>query len=103
MPITNPAIPKLSGQTGGQALARYISVIWRAIIVFGGLTVLIYLVWGALDWIFSSNNEERLKRAKDKMFNGIFGLILLVLSYAIIKLLSVITGLDILNPDWPTF
>ena len=61
---------------------------------------LLYLVWGALDYIFSGSNPDRLKRAKDKMFNSIFGLVFLVLSYAIIKLVSVFTGLEILNPDW---
>ena len=61
---------------------------------------LLYMAWGALDYIFSGSNPDRLKRAKDKMFNSLFGLVFLTLSYAIIKLVSVFTGLDILNPDW---
>jgi len=101
--ITNPAIPKLQSMSGGQALAKYLAIIWQVIVILGGLFVLIYLAWGALDWIFSGSNQERLKSAKDKMFNGIFGLIILVLSYAIVKAISTITGLNILNPDWPTF
>ena len=101
--LTNPAIPKLQSLSGGQAIAKYLAIIWRTIVILGGLFVLIYLAWGALDWIFSGSNQERLKSAKDKMFNGIFGLIILVLSYAIIKVISIITGLNILNPDWPVF
>lgn len=98
MPIENPAIPKLP--QGGAGVATYITIIWRTIVIVGGLMTLLYLAWGALDYIFSGSNPDRLKRAKDKMFNSIFGLVFLVLSYAIIKLVSVFTGLEILNPDW---
>lgn len=99
--ITNPAIPKMPSD-GGQALARYIAIIWQVIVIFGGLAVFIYLIWGALNWILAGSNQERLKRAKDQMFNGIFGLVILVLSYAIVAIISKVTGLNILNPSWPT-
>jgi len=102
MPITNNAIPKMSSQ-GDVALAKYIAIIWKVVVIVGGIVTLLYLAWGALDWIFASDNQDRLKRAKDKMFNGIFGLVFLVLSYVIINIVSRLTGLNILNPDWPTF
>lgn len=101
MPIENKAIPGLPAD-GGQALARYIAIIWQVIVIVGGLAVLLWLIWGALDWIIAGDSQERLKKAKDKMFNGIFGLAILALSYLIIKLISTVTGLDILNPQWPT-
>lgn len=99
--ITNPALPNLPTD-GGQALAKYIAIIWQTLVIVGGLAVFIYLIWGALNWILAGSNQERLKRAKDEMFNGIFGLIILVLSYAVVQLISKITGLTILNPKWPT-
>ena len=101
MAISNPAIPNL-GSDGGSALAKYLAIIWKVLIIFGGLMVFLQLVWGALNWILSGSNPDRLKRAKDQMFNGIFGLVILVLSYAIVKLISTFTGLNILNPAWPT-
>jgi len=101
MPIINKAIPRLSG-SGGRDFARYIAIIWQVLVIIGGLAVLIWLIWGALDWIMAGSNPDRLNRAKDKMFNGIFGLVILVLSFLIVKLISTVTGLDILNPDWPT-
>ncbi len=101
--ITNPAIP-LQRSTSGQdqLFAKYIAVLWKTMVIVGGIIILLYLIWGALDWIMSGSNPERLKSAKDKMFNGIFGLVILVLSYAIIQIISTITGLSILNPIWPT-
>ena len=101
MAISNPAIPNL-GSDGGSALAKYLAIIWKVLIIFGGLMVFLQLVWGALNWILSGSNPDRLKRAKDQMFNSIFGLVILVLSYAIVKLISTFTGLNILNPAWPT-
>src|SRR3989338_4650881 len=101
MPIVNKAIPNLPVD-GGRALAKYIAIFWQFMVIVGGLAVLLYLIWGALDWIFAGNNPDRLTRAKTKLFDGIFGLVLLVLSYLIIKIISTVTGLDILNPQWPT-
>lgn len=100
MPIINKAIPQ-SAQ-GSTAFGRYIAIIWQVIVIIGGLAVLVNVLWGALNWIMSGSNPDRLKRAKDQMFNGIFGLVILVLSYLIIKLVSTVTGLNILNPQWPT-
>jgi len=100
MPIINKALP-LSANAP-QGFARYIAIIWRFLVIVGGLAVLIWIIWGALDWIMAGSNADRLKSAKEKMFNGIFGLAILVLSYLIVKLISTVTGLDILNPDWPT-
>ena len=97
--ITNKAI---SGLDNPNTLAKYLAIIWKVLIIFGGLMVFLQLVWGALNWILSGSNPDRLKRAKDQMFNGIFGLVILVLSYAIVKLISTFTGLNILNPAWPT-
>ncbi len=102
--IVNKAIPKqASSSNQADVFARYIAIIWKTMVIFGGLAVLIYLVWGALNWILAGSNAERLTKAKDEMFNGIFGLVILVLSYAIVSLISRVTGLEILNPDWPTF
>lgn len=101
MPIENKAIPALTGN-GGRDFARYIAIFWQFMVIVGGLAVLLYLIWGALDWIFAGNNPDRMTRAKTKLFDGIFGLVLLVLSYLIIKIISTVTGLDILNPAWPT-
>jgi len=100
MPIINKALP--SAANSPQGFARYIAIIWRFLVIVGGLAVLIWTIWGALDWIMAGSNPDRLKSAKEKMFNGIFGLAILVLSYLIVKLISTITGLNILNPNWPT-
>ena len=101
MPIINKAIPNMPKGAGG--FARYIAIIWQVLVIFGGLAVLLLIIWGAFDWIMAGGNAERLKSAKDKISNGILGLAILVLSFLIVKLISAITGLDILNPDWPTF
>ncbi len=99
--IVNKAIPSLP-RDGGVAFAKYLAIIWWTIVIVGGFAVFFYMAWGALDWIFSGSNQDRLKRAKEKMGSGVIGLVFLVLSYAIVGLISRITGLNILNPNWPT-
>src|SRR3990172_11326162 len=100
--IVNKAIPNLANYDGGEALAKYIAIIWWLIVIVGGFAVLFYMAWGALDWIFSGSNPDRLKRAKEKMGSGVIGLFFLVLSYAIVQLITRITCLNILNPNYAT-
>ena len=102
MPIQNKAIPYLTRTRGDTAFANYVAVIWKTLVIVGGLAVLIQLLWGALNWIMSGSDPERLKRAKNQMSNGVFGLVILALSYLIIKLIETITSLNILDPIWPT-
>lgn len=99
--ITNKAIPGLDIIDPGKDFAKYLAIVWKVLVIVGGLMVLLQLAWGALNWILSGSNPDRLKRAKDQMFNGIFGLVILILSYVIIKLISAMTGLNILKPAWP--
>ena len=101
MPITNKATPDISAK-GDTAFANYIAILWQTIVIIGGIAALLYLAWGALDWITAGADQEKLKKAKSRIQNSLLGLVILALSYAIIQLISRVTGLKILNPVWPT-
>jgi len=103
--ITNPLLPageKTYQQVANNPLGPLIARLWRTIIILGGLTLLIFLIWGGIDWLTSEGDSEKLKNAKNKITNAFIGMVILAISYAIIKLTETIFGFNILNFEWPT-
>lgn len=76
-----------------QVQAIIINVISLFFIV-GGISTIIYFVWGAVDWILSGGDKEKISSARKKMTNAIIGLVLLSLSYVIINLVGNIVGFN---------
>lgn len=60
----------------------------------GGIGVVVYFVWGAVDWILSGGDKEKVSNARKKMTNAIIGLALLSLSYVIINIIGQIVGFN---------
>lgn len=63
----------------------------------GGLGVVVYFVWGSVDWIFSGGDKEKVSNARKKMTNAIIGLALLSLSFVIINIVGEVVGFNPLN------
>ena len=68
----------------------------------GGLTLMIFLIWGGIDWLSSEGDQEKLKNARNKITHALFGMALLAASFAVIRLTEVIFGFNVLKPSWPT-
>lgn len=60
----------------------------------GGLGVVIYFVWGAVDWIFSGGDKEKVANARKKMTHALIGLALLSLSFVLINILGEVIGFN---------
>lgn len=60
----------------------------------GGIGVVIYFIWGALDWILSGGDKEKVANARKKMTHAIIGLVLLALSFVIINIVGAIIGFN---------
>lgn len=65
--------------------------------IVGGLAVLVFIVWGAFDWITSGGDKEKIAGARRKILNAFIGLALLALSAFIITLFGQIVDFDPLN------
>ena len=86
-----------AGDNAGGRMATLISNLISVLTIFGGLAFLTWFVIGALTWINSVGSPKQVDKAKGQMGAALTGLFVLILSYAILSLLSRITGLDILN------
>ena len=66
-PIKNPVLKDTEGKyanVSDNPLGFFIVRLWRAIVVVGGIALLLFLIWGAIDWLMSEGDTEKLKNAK---------------------------------------
>jgi hypothetical protein len=83
-------------------LAPLLVRLWRTMMIGGGLILLLYLIWGAIDWMMSEGDPEKLKSARSKIIHAGAGMALLAASYVFVQLTQVIYGFNILEFEWPT-
>lgn len=74
----------------GTILSNVITIMF----IVGGLGLVVYFLWGALDWIFAGGDKEKIGNARKKIVQGLVGLTLLALSFFIITLFGQIVGFN---------
>ena len=97
------AEPILPGGTSGESVpkgyftnfADLISGILTVVIVIGALLVLLYLIWGGIDWITSGGDSGKTEKARNKITAAVIGLIILAASYAIFSLVTGFLKIDV--------
>lgn len=92
IPVRFSSVPYAEGQVE-TVIVNVISLFFAV----GGIGVVIYFVWGAVDWILSGGDKEKVSSARKKMTHAIIGLFLLSLSYVIINLVGSIVGFNPLS------
>ncbi len=55
----------------------------QIVFLVAGLAALVYLLWGALDWLMSEGQKEKLSKAQSKIVNAIIGLLLVVVAFTV--------------------
>jgi NADH:ubiquinone oxidoreductase subunit 6 (subunit J) len=58
----------------------------------GAIGVIIYFIWGAVDWILAGGDKEKISSARKKITNALIGLTLLALAFVIIAVVGEIVG-----------
>ncbi len=78
---------------GINSLGDLVNRIMTFIIPFAGIILFFVLLWGGYDLMMSQGVPEKIKAGQGKITAGIIGFILLISSYLLVKLISVIFGL----------
>lgn len=98
--ITNPTINGvLSGADFPALIQEVIVTLVNILFVAGTVIFFFMLLFGGIQWISSGGDQQKLGNAKAKIQHAIVGLIILLSSFAIIKLIEVIFGVSILLID----
>ncbi|NCN83008.1 MAG: hypothetical protein GW947_03500 [Candidatus Pacebacteria bacterium] len=90
--VTNPAVGKLGADAtaanSGATFAVYFVILWRAIIMIGGLAVIIMFLQGGIEWVTSGGDKGKLESARNRMTQSAIGLFVLVSSFTLIAYIS---------------
>ena len=78
-------------------ISSLISIAIGGITLFAGLAFLFYFIIGALGWLTSGGDKQKLDNSRDRITTAAIGLVLVIAAYAIVGLVGSIFGLDILN------
>ena len=100
--ITNPALGKdIVGLSAGAGLAFYIAQLWKTVVIVGGLAVMLFLIWGGIQWLMAGGDKGKIDEAHHKITNSLIGLGVLVASYAVIYFVGAVLKIDLLKPVFP--
>jgi len=68
---------------GEQDLPTIIGNIIRVVLAFMGIVLLIVVLYGGFLWMTAGGSEEKVEKAKNWIINGIIGLVIVLVAYAI--------------------
>jgi vacuolar-type H+-ATPase subunit I/STV1 len=66
--------------------------------VIAGLFFLFYFLIAAINWVTAGGDSGKVQKARDQMVQGVMGLVVVIISYAVVGLIGSVVGIDILNP-----
>ncbi len=79
---------------GGAGLSKFFSNVVFLMYEVALLAATLYLVWGAVEWILSGGDKEKVAEARKRITYAITGLILLGIVFAVLSIFKVFTGFD---------
>ncbi len=91
--ISPPAnLGDLAKGTGAQGISLLLSRIIELIYIAGGLVFVFMVIMSAFQWIMSGGDKEAVGKARGRLTYAIIGIILMALSFVIIRVVGNITG-----------
>lgn len=77
--------------------SNIISTVLGVTTISAGLWFMFQIFSGAFQWLTSGGDKQALENARKRLTHAVIGLLLVVLAYALIGIVGLIIGLDILN------
>lgn len=83
--------------TAGESLRNLISSTITILFTVGGIGFTIMIIWGAVNWILSGGDKEKVAAARRRITTAIVGLVLLSLTFLVMLVAGQILGIRSLN------
>lgn len=74
--------------TSGATFVSYFVSVWQAFIIIGAIMVLIYFLWGSIEWITAGADIAIVEKARRRITQAMIGLLVLISSFVIIEFIS---------------
>lgn len=89
-----PTVPR----GGAETLGNILSVAFSVLIVAAIIITIGFVAWGALNWITSGGEKQKVEKARKTITYAIVGMIISILSFVILRFVSDILGTGIYKP-----
>ena len=109
--ITNPAIdPKIGyaeptrgfSQTDTTHVIRlFISNFVKLSFIIGSIVFFFMLLWGGFEYITAGGDKDRVGNESKRITNALIGMVLLLATFAISRLVNQVFGINLLNLEIP--
>lgn len=63
----------------------------------GAILLIFYFLWGAIDWIMSGGDKEKVSNARKKITSALIGFVLLALLFLIARVIGQVVGFNALQ------
>lgn len=90
-----PPSPVAAIGPGAEGIGKFFGNIINIIFIFAGIVFLFIVIISAFQWMTSGGDKENIAKARARLTSGIIGLIILSVSFIIVRLLEAITGFNI--------
>jgi len=82
----------------GKNIELIISNVFGFFTIMGAIFFIVYFLMAAMEWITSGGDSGKLTNARNKMMQGVLGLVILVAAYGILGIIGSLIGIELLNP-----
>lgn len=93
----HPSSYQEGGETPAVTLENFLSNVLAMFTIVGGVTFIIYFLIGAFSYVTAQGDREKVSKAQHYLSNGIIGMAVLVISWAILGIIGLMLGIDILD------
>jgi len=87
----------LSYAAPGQDIGTFMQTVLSGILIIGALAVLLFLVWGSVEWILSGGEKAKIETARNKITGAVAGFIVLSVSLVIFGIVQQIFHLHVVS------
>lgn len=77
-----------------KTLSQFLTNLPRTALILGTIAAFLFLLWGAIDYIISGGNQERVKTSKTMITNALTGLAILAATWVIWRLVTYFLGIS---------
>lgn len=71
--------------------------LFEAALIVAGVLLLLYIVWGAFEWITAGGESGKIEKARNRITQGIIGMLVLSASIALFNVIQNFLGISVLT------
>lgn len=79
--------PLYTATNPNEAVGKILSMGIQLFFLVAAIATMVYLFWGAFDWIGSSGEKDKLQKAQNKIVSAIIGLLLVVVVFVVFNVI----------------